>query len=151
MALNIMSMIEEEPYKEYYDTLNTLYKKTLEHLDYDRLDMYHVNVVFMDAEMIHDYNKKFRQVDRPTDVLSFVDGLEEDGIVQLGDLMISIDHVKNQAKEYGHSEKRELCFLFVHGMLHLCGFDHQSKEEEKEMFSLQDEILEGVAPKNEAA
>ena len=61
----------------------------------------------------------------------------------LGDIYISIDKVKEQAKEYGHSEKRELAFLAVHGLLHLLGYDHMEKEDEKVMFSRQELILDG--------
>ena len=63
--------------------------------------------------------------------------------VILGDIYISLDKASEQAKEYGHSMKRELCFLFVHGLLHLLGYDHMKKEDEEIMFSLQDKILEG--------
>ena len=63
--------------------------------------------------------------------------------VILGDIYISLDKASEQAKEYGHSMKRELCFLFVHGLLHLLGYDHMKKEDEEIMFPLQDKILEG--------
>ena len=60
----------------------------------------------------------------------------------LGDIFISYDHAVSQAEEYGHSLKREMCFLFTHGLLHLLGYDHMQEDEEKEMFALQKEILE---------
>ena len=65
-----------------------------------------------------------------------------DNVRVLGDIYISIDKAKEQAKEYGHTLKRELCFLTTHGFLHLMGYDHMKKEDEEVMFSLQDEILE---------
>ena len=109
-----------------------------------------VSVTFVDNKYIHKINKKYRGIDRPTDVISFafIDGqgnydkiLSSSGIVVLGDIYISIDKAKEQAKEYGHSLHRELSFLFVHGLLHLLGYDHMKEEDEKIMFRLQDEIL----------
>ena len=90
-------------------------------------------------------NKTYRGIDRPTDVISFA--LEEDENYEvkerlLGDIYISIDKVYEQAKEYEHSVKRELFFLVTHGFLHLLGYDHMTEEEEKEMFSLQEKILD---------
>ena len=99
----------------------------------------------MDNEEIHQINKERRGVDRATDVISFAledspDDFDEFRI--LGDIFISIPKMQEQAKEYGHSEKRELSFLVVHGLLHLLGYDHmKSKKDEEIMFSLQDEIL----------
>ena len=63
---------------------------------------------------------------------------------ELGDIFINVEAIRNQAKEYGHSIRREACFLFCHGLLHLMGYDHMTSEEEKEMFSLQDVILDEV-------
>ena len=60
---------------------------------------------------------------------------------ELGDIFISVDHAKSQAEEYGHSLRREMCFLFTHGLLHLLGYDHMKEEDEKVMFTLQKEIL----------
>ena len=109
-----------------------------------------VSVSFVDNKYIHKINKKYRQIDRPTDVISFAfldaDGsydkvLYSSGPVVLGDIYISIDKAKEQAEEYKHSLNRELCFLFVHGLLHLLGYDHMKKEDEEVMFKLQDDIL----------
>ncbi|MCD8204163.1 MAG: rRNA maturation RNase YbeY [Coprobacillus sp.] len=110
-----------------------------------------VSVDLVDNETIHTLNKEYRGVDRPTDVLSFayLESMNEeekkslDGKkVELGDIVISLDKMKEQAASYGHSEKRELSFLFLHGLLHLLGYDHQTKAEEEEMFTLQDKILD---------
>ncbi len=103
------------------------------------------SIIFVNNEEIHKMNKETRGVDRPTDVISVA--LEDapddfDEMRVLGDIFISIPKMQEQAKVYGHSEKRELSFLVVHGMLHLLGYDHtKSKEEEKIMFDLQDKIL----------
>lgn len=103
------------------------------------------NVIITDNKYIHELNKKYRNIDRETDVISFA--LEDDklfpqiDIKELGDIYISIDRAHSQAIDYGHSFKREICFLAVHGFLHLNGYDHMEKEEEKIMFNLQEEIL----------
>lgn len=109
-----------------------------------------VSVSIVDNRYIHKINKKYRGIDRPTDVISFAFLDSENnydkilflpGPVVLGDIYISLDKAKEQAVEYGHSLHRELSFLFVHGLLHLLGYDHMNKEDEEEMFKLQDEIL----------
>ena len=83
-------------------------------------------------------NKEYRQKDKPTDVLSFP--MEDE--VMLGDIVISLDTAKNQAQEREIGLEREIAFLFIHGLLHLLGYDHEtSVEDEKEMFALQEEIL----------
>ena len=102
------------------------------------------NVIIVDNEKIHEINKTYRNIDRETDVISFALNDDEtcNSFVRvLGDIYISIDKAKSQAEEYGHSLKRELSFLTVHGFLHLLGYDHMEKEDETKMFSLQNEIL----------
>ena len=73
------------------------------------------------------------------------DGGEEIETRDLGDLFINVDYAVRQAKEYGHSEKREFCFLFAHGLLHCLGYDHRNPKEEKKMIVLQNQLLEGIA------
>lgn len=115
-----------------------------------------MSVTLMDNKHIHEINKKYRGIDKPTDVISFAmeEDSDEDDIIlpsdmefempkNLGDLMISMEKVAEQAEYLGHSQDRELGFLTVHGFLHLNGYDHMKAEDEKEMFSLQDEILDG--------
>lgn len=112
---------------------------------------FEVSVTIVDIETIHDINKKYRNIDRPTDVISFA-FLDNDDLpvikgmpILLGDIYICDEVCVNQANEYGHSIRRELAFLFTHGLLHLFGYDHvNSKEEEEVMFKLQDEILSEV-------
>ena len=91
-------------------------------------------------------NKEYRGIDRVTDVISFA--LEDDksmiipdDIRLLGDIYICLDKAKKQAKEYGHSLERELCFLAVHGVYHLLGYDHENEEDAKIMFKKQEEVL----------
>lgn len=105
------------------------------------------NVIIVDNDYIHNLNKNYRNVDRETDVITFA--LEdEDSIVIgediriLGDIYISYDKALSQSIQYGHSLKRELCFLAVHGFYHLLGYDHMTKEEEKVMFKKQEEVLD---------
>ena len=111
------------------------------------------NIIIVDNEYIHHLNKTYRGVDRPTDVISFA--LEDNGACEtefgriLGDIYISIDQARIQAKEYGHSLKRELAFLSIHGFLHLLGYDHMTEEEEKEMFGRQEWILNEYGIKRE--
>ena len=110
-----------------------------------------VSVTFTDNEGIHALNKKFREVDKPTDVLSFplfdfegeTDEPPVDEIMSnLGDIVISLERAKEQAEEYGHSFEREVAFLCVHSMLHLLGYDHEiSEEDDVEMRSKQTEIM----------
>ena len=108
------------------------------------------NVIIVDNDYIHNLNKTYRGIDRETDVISFA--LEDDKtfnleIRVLGDVYISIDKAISQSEEYGHSLLRELCFLAVHGMLHLLGYDHMNKEDEIVMFQLQEEILDEMGIK----
>lgn len=110
---------------------------------------YEISVTFVRSRTIHQINLEYRGIDRPTDVISFA--IRDDADIffdeeekDLGDLFINIDYAKRQAKEYGHSEKRELGFLFIHGLLHCLGYDHMTKEDEKVMFSLQKEILDPI-------
>ena len=104
------------------------------------------SIIIVDNTFIHKLNKEYRGIDRVTDVISFA--LEDDksmvipdGIRLLGDIYISLDKAKEQAKEYGHSLERELCFLAVHGVYHLLGYDHENEEDAKIMFKKQEEVL----------
>ncbi|MBW7977496.1 MULTISPECIES: rRNA maturation RNase YbeY [Bacillus amyloliquefaciens group] len=114
-------------------------------------DQAEVSVTIVTNEEIREINRDYRGKDTPTDVISFA--LEEEGEDEveivgadmppvLGDIIISADRTKEQAEEYGHSFMRELGFLAVHGFLHLLGYDHMTKEEEKEMFSKQKDLLD---------
>lgn len=114
---------------------------------------YNVSVIFTDAESIHKINREYRNIDRPTDVISFaiLDSADEyemiEGDNELGDIFINIEAVTEQAQSYGHSMRREVCFLFTHGLLHLLGYDHMNEEDEKKMFALQDVIIDEIVPK----
>ncbi len=123
------------------------------------MDTYEVSVTFVHDEEIQEINATYRDKDAPTDVISFA--LEEEGEgeiaferpegmpIMLGDIIVSVDTLQRQAEEYNHSFERELGFLIIHGFLHLLGYDHMTKEEEKEMFGRQNEILEAFGLKRE--
>ena len=119
-----------------------------------------VNLLVTDNEGIREYNRRFRRIDSPTDVLSFpnrefekpgdfeIDENEEadyfdpdTGELILGDIIISVDKVKEQAHSYGHSARRELAFLTAHSMLHLCGYDHELPDEAAVMEEKQEKAL----------
>ena len=104
------------------------------------------SIIFVDKEEIQRINKEYRNIDRVTDVISFAYNDDETDTAyagdEIGDIFICLDRAAEQAVEYEHSLEREVGFLAVHGYLHLKGYDHMTKEEEKVMFTLQEEILE---------
>ena len=120
-----------------------------------------IGLTITDNDGIHELNRQFREIDSPTDVLSFpnvsyeeagdfsviqgeqkVDLLNPDtGKIMFGDIVINEDRVRSQAEEYGHSVKREFAFLVAHSMLHLCGYDHMEEEEAKVMEKKQEDVL----------
>lgn len=109
---------------------------------------YEVSVSFVNDNEIKELNKMYRGIDKETDVLSFplIEDFNADFLdhaYPLGDIVISIDQVKEQSKTYNHSFKREIAFLTVHSILHLLGYTHETEAEEKEMFSRQEIILKG--------
>ena len=134
-------------YDAYEEIFLGLMEKVFSHLAIK--DNFLVDVSIVNNEEIHQINRDYRHIDRPTDVISFAffDDKDEKVVAgvptSLGQILISYEKAEEQAKEYGHSLNREMSFLFVHGMLHLLGYDHMTEEDEKVMFSLQDEILGG--------
>lgn len=153
--MNIIDIIDEQAYlsEPQYQMINQLLAMAQEEIGLE--DEFELDISIVNNDEIHRLNREFRSIDRPTDVLSFAmeEVSEEDDLDidlrmfeeltrHLGDIIISIDKVKEQAEEYQHSIDRELGFLVVHGFLHLNGYDHQTPEEEKEMFSIQEKVLE---------
>ena len=116
-----------------------------------------INVLLTNDEGIHQINLDMREVDRPTDVLSFPEfeftpgepPTEDDedlfdpatGLLPLGDMVISVERVEEQAREFGHSKKRELCYLIVHSVLHLLGYDHLDEGEQKKQMRAREEAI----------
>ena len=101
------------------------------------------DIIFVTEDEIKRINKEFREKDSVTDVISFanIDDPMNFDYSSLGEIFICVKRAFDQAKEYGHSKDREMVFLAVHGYLHLCGFDHMTKEDEEVMFKIQDDIL----------
>lgn len=150
MVLNSLNKFEIYNNTNYNiaEELSTLKKVLNLTLKKEKVKKATFNIIFITDTEIQKINKQYRNQDKPTDVISFA--LEENKKEQaflkervLGDIYISIDRAKKQADDYNHSLKRELCFLAVHGLLHLLGYDHQTKEEEKIMFKKQELILDG--------
>lgn len=161
MSLEIVWDNEQEEY-EIKDDLIALLENILRKAgEMEGIEEGEVALTFVDNERIHELNLEYRGIDRPTDVLSFAmnetgedeldiiyeveegEGLEEVPDV-LGDIIISVTRAQEQAIEYGHSLNRELGFLFVHGFLHLLGYDHQDEASEAEMMSKQEKVLAQV-------
>src|SRR5574344_1197134 len=130
---------------DYYPIYERLLDKTLKVLN--KTGEYVVSVTFVNIDKIHEINKKFRDVDRETDVISFAFLDDKKEIIKgnipidLGEIYICYDIALRNSISYGNTINRELSFLFVHGLLHLFGYNHIKKEDEEIMFPLQEEIL----------
>lgn len=132
---------------------------TLDHEQYS--NPCEVSLTFTDNDKIHELNKQYRNVDRPTDVLSFPltdysgesgEPMADEPVVSLGDIVISLEKAKEQAQLYGHSFERETAFLCVHSMLHLLGYDHEtSEEDETDMRARQHKIMDEMGMSVETA
>ena len=145
MEIDFNSLYPElENYEEIYREIAS---KAISHLglSFDPI----ISVSLVNDETIHQINNDYRHIDKVTDVISFAfnDGEDRESLyhsgsmVVLGDIYICVEQAKRQAEEYGHPLDREMRFLFVHGLLHLLGYDHMKKEDEEIMFPLQEEIL----------
>lgn len=132
-------------YKENYDYLNNVIDIALKE---ENVKNAIFSIIFVSEERIHEINRDYRGIDRVTDVISFAFEDNPDIIYDdfrfLGEIYICIPRMIEQANMYGHSEMRELAFLTVHGILHLLGYDHMTKEEEEIMFSKQELILDAA-------
>lgn len=149
MTILIDNRTSWELKKEYEQTIDLAVKESLLFESFEK--ECEISVSIVDNEEIQQINQQFRNINRPTDVLSFPQltfeenekmQTNEKGEVLLGDIILSIEKAKSQSEEYGHPLKREIAFLTVHSMLHLLGYDHMTEEEEKEMFKKQTKILE---------
>ena len=142
--LNILNKTKYKDFEEYYPLLEEYYKKTLKTLKLS--DDFVLSVIICGPISIRKINREYRNIDKQTDVISFAlldndEDIEYEDEIELGDIFINRNRVLSQAEDYGHSVKREFVFLFVHGLLHLLGYDHMNEKDEKVMFDLQRKIV----------
>ena len=148
MKIAEINFLEIEKNKKYIDILNTVLEKCFEEENLKDKNLY-INIVLTNPQNIKRMNNEFRKIDKETDVLSFpmfekeeiekIKNINED---ILGDIVISIDRVKEQAKEYGHSFERELSYMAVHGFYHLMGYDHIEEIDKKIMRQKEENVLQ---------
>ena len=153
-----MKIYFEEGQVVSQDILDTMIKAAeicveAEFIDVDRSE---ISVTFVDMEEIHQLNRDYREVDSPTDVLSFpqfddLNDLPEDGEIALGDVVICKEKAEEQAAEFGHSFEREIIYLFVHSVLHLLGYDHMDEDEKKIMRKREEEVMQELGITREEA
>lgn len=151
----------QEKFEVTQDMINLIEKTVDEALVFEKFNLdYEISVVLTDNKEIREINKLYRGIDKETDVLSFPmldydDGYEEEGEIEvdiedlnpetgcvvLGDIVLSLEKAKQQAEEYGHSFEREICFLIVHSVLHLLGYDHENDTDRAIMREKEEKIL----------
>ena len=145
-----INFLDIEENNEYKNTIDTVLEKAFKTEKLDKSNIY-INIILTTPENIRKANREYRNIDKETDVLSFP-MFEKDEINEikktksevfdvLGDIIISIDRVKEQAEEYGHSFERELAYMTIHGFYHLMGYDHMTEEEKKEMREKEENVL----------
>ncbi|MDY3240648.1 MAG: rRNA maturation RNase YbeY [Anaerovoracaceae bacterium] len=151
-----MKIYFEEGQAVTQEILDTMMQAAEYCLDAEQIDTERseISVTFVSLEEIHELNREYRQVDSPTDVLSFpqfddLDELPEEGEIMLGDVVICSDRAKEQAEEFGHSFEREIIYLFVHSVLHLLGYDHMEEDEKRIMRRREEEVMERIGLKRE--
>lgn len=138
----IINLTEETVDDLTIDDIDNICKIT-----FNKLDVCNpiLNILIVDNNKIQEINREYRGKDNVTDVISFAfedyKDIEYDNFRFLGEIYISLQKARKQAEEYGHSERREICYLTVHGLLHLLGYDHMNEEDKKVMRSLEEEIL----------
>lgn len=152
-SIEIINLVKGFDLKQYRKDFKLILKEVKKVLEID--NKLSLSLTLCLSDYIWELNKEYRGIDKETDVLSFAieDGSDEDdlldmidltGVREIGDIIINLDRVESQANEYGHSKRREMCFLFTHGLLHLLGYDHMNQDEEKVMFELQDKVLKNL-------
>lgn len=162
MTVNINKEIKEEFDFDYEKTINDVIAAAIDYANCPYECMVEVDIVYNNE--IKELNKEFRDIDKPTDVLSFplidyekagdfsfLDESDEfmyfepeSGELLLGNIVLSYDKILSQAAEYGHGERREMAFLVAHSMFHLFGYDHMEDDERVEMERMQEEVLKGL-------
>ncbi|HHU59708.1 TPA: rRNA maturation RNase YbeY [bacterium] len=150
LELNYINNTSDSGFDEYEDDFISITNKVINLLEIEETLSLSVSIVL--DEEIRKLNNEYRSIDKTTDVLSFAfesDLTDEErefyktqmSYRELGDIFISSGKAKSQSSEYGHSLRREVCFLFTHGLLHLLGYDHQNEEDQEEMFAMQTKVL----------
>ena len=137
-------VMEESLLKKMEEAAGVLFQQ--EGVDEERAE---ISLTLVSLEEIRELNRDYRDVDRETDVLSFpqfegVEDMPEFGELCLGDVVICLDKVEEQAKEFGHSFERELIYLFVHSLLHLLGYDHMEEDEKQEMRQREEQVMTAI-------
>lgn len=148
MELDFVNLTEID-FDYFYEKFDYFASKIIQTLSLK--DNFYAEVNIVDNPRIHEINRDYRGIDRPTDVISFAFNDDVEGEIKiignpinfLGEIYINHERAKEQAVELAQSFDKEMCFLFVHGLLHLLGYDHMTKEDEEVMFSLQRQIFEG--------
>ena len=142
-----INFLDIEENKKYEEIINTVVKKCFEEENLQSKNLY-INIILTNPENIKKINKKYRKIDKETDVLSFpmfekeeIPNIEGDIPDVLGDIVISIERVKEQANEYRHTFERELSYMVVHGFYHLMGYDHMIEEEKNIMRQKEENVL----------
>lgn len=150
MKAQFINQSHEQSWNQYRYLIHLISQRTQEILRIEK--DFEFSIIMVDEQSIHEMNRDYRHIDRVTDVISFAshDFLSidvEESDLEIGDVFINVTAIRNQAKEYQHSLKREFSFLVTHGLLHLLGYDHMNTRDEKIMFDLQEEILNEIAPR----
>lgn len=145
-----VEFLDIEENKEYINIIKNVLKRAIEEEGLYSTKLY-INVILTNPNNIKQINRKYRNIDRPTDVLSFpMFEKEEIQVLKdkktqipevLGDIIVSIEKVKEQAVEYGHGFERELSYMIIHGFYHLMGYDHMTEEEKKQMREKEEKVL----------
>lgn len=148
MNYEYINQTNEKSWKNYKPYINLIVSRIKLVMKLEK--QYEFSIILVDSNKIHEINREYRNIDKVTDVISFASLDDElvfdlNEVIELGDIFINVDAIRSQAFDYGHSLKREFCFLVTHGILHLLGYDHMNKEDEKKMFDLQEEILNEIA------
>ena len=145
-----INFLDIEENSKYIELINVVMEAAFKEEKLENSNTY-INIILTNPENIRKTNKKYRNIDRETDVLSFpmfekeeIEALKEQKSIMtevLGDIMISIERVNSQAKEYGHSFERELSYMLVHGFYHIIGYDHIEEDDKIQMREKEEKLL----------
>ena len=152
MECVVINKTRDKKWRQYDELFDTTLKAVMNKFDIKK--NYVVSIILAKNKYIHKVNLEYRNIDKTTDVITFAslegEVFDNDEIeVELGDIFINVDRVVSQAIDYQHSEKREIAFLLVHGLLHCLGYDHLNAEDEKIMIDLQKEILDPIVKRHD--